>query len=503
MTDLDVSSDRRTPAASDAPSPFFGASAWPAALAVAAGLIALVVILLSQGMLAGRGDDGGLAASVVLGCAAVGGLFTAVFRPRWVLYGFIFAAILFHEIIEFAHVPLGFMKLYITDAVFAFNLAFIAGRALFGIFHWPALPLNRFVAAYLVLGFWGIANGWFLSGNAHDEVLGDFRRAFLYFSNYFVILLLCDSWREVRTLKKLVLVASMALVAKAFFQAGTGQFYYRRAGDAAHVLSQYEIIFITISLYYALARIVLSTDRRAWWLVYAAAAIVAIILANYRAGWLGTMGGLAFLFLTIPGRNKVRLAMLALLGAAFVSTAVLLMWEVPVTEGRSTVGQELVQKANVKQTTEDINVLWRFASYSAAIDRWMQRPLLGAGLGTYVEFYAPTSTGGSLLAEGHNIHNSMLWILMTQGLLGFAVIMALHTAFLLHAVRFMRRTRWTEGRVFVTAAAAYYAAMMVATCFENFLEHATPITVFSTMMALAMLVMHHEPVQAETPVKAD
>lgn len=470
-------------------------TAWPAAVAACAGALALGVTLLAQGALSGVSDDGGLAASILLGFAAVAGLLTAVFRPRWVLYGFIVTAILFHEMIEFAHVPLGFMKLYITDAVFAFNLAFIAARALFGIFHWPRLPLNRFVAAYLVLGLWGVANGWLISGNAHDEVLGDFRRAFLYFSNYFVILLLCDSWREIRTLKRLVLAASMALVAKAFFQAGTGQFYYRRAGDAAHVLSQYEIIFITISLYFALARVVLSRERRGWWIAYAAAAVLAIILANYRAGWLGTMGGLAFLFLMIPGRNKMRLVTLGLIGAAFVSTAVLLMWEVPVTEGRSTVGQEIVQKADVKQTTEDINVLWRFASYSAALERWMQRPLLGAGLGTYVEFYAPTSTGGSLLAEGHNIHNSMLWMLMTQGLLGFAVIMALHAAFLLHAVRFMRRTRWTEGRVFVTAAAAYYAAMMVATCFENFLEHATPITVFSTMMALAMLVMHHEPAE--------
>ena len=429
------------------------------------------------------------------------GAFAAVFRPRWVLYGFVFTAIVFHSVLEELYLPLGFMKLYITDAVFAFNITFIGLRFLFGIWPWQKSRINGFVMAYLALGLWGIVNGLLLKHNEFDVVFGDFRRAYFYFSNFFVVMLLCDSWKEVRTLRNVVLIAGAALTLKAFFQAAFGQFYYRRAGDAAHVLSQYEIIFISIILFYALAHLLYAPARhRLAWAFTAGASIVAIILANYRAGWLGTMAGLGFLFLLLPWRRKMRMAMLGILGFLFISTAVLLMWEQKVTAGHSTVGQELLQKADVKTTTTDINVIWRFQSYTAALTQWREHPVFGSGLGTYVDFYAPTSTGGSILAEGHNIHNSMLWLLMTQGLLGFAVIMTMHAVFLRTSVTFLRRTEWTEGRIFVTAATAYYAAMMVATLFENFLEHATPITVFSTMMALSMLTIAHEESQTNPAV---
>jgi O-antigen ligase len=166
------------------------------------------------------------------------------------------------------------------------------------------------------------------------------------------------------------------------------------------------------------------------------------------------------------------------------------MWEVQVTEGRSTVGQELMMKANVSRAAEDINVSWRFDSYRAALAKWGERPLLGSGLGTYLEFYTGTSTGGSLLAEGHNIHNSMLWLLMTQGVIGFAAIAAMFGSFFRTTVGYLRAGPPVAGRTVVLACTAYAVAMLVSTCFENFLEHATPITVFSCVAAVAMLTVH-------------
>ena len=472
-------------------------------IAILVGLVVVIIAtgyLLSPGLLPTSAWDNPMVPIAIPILATLGAI-AAVLRPRWVLYGFVFTAIVFHSILEELYLPLGFMKLYITDSVFAFNISFIGIRFLFGIWPWQKSRINGFVVAYLALGLWGVANGLLLKHNAFDVVFGDFRRAYFYFSNFFVVMLICDSWKEVRTMRNVVLVAGIALTLKAFFQAAFGQFYYRRAGDAAHVLSQYEIIFISIILFYALAHLLYAPTRhRLAWAATAGASIVAIILANYRAGWLGTMAGLGFLFILLPWHRKMRMAMLGILGFLFISTAVLLMWEQKVTAGNSTVGQELLQKANVKQTTTDINVIWRFESYTAALIQWRQHPLLGSGLGTYVDFYAPTSTGGSILAEGHNIHNSMLWLLMTQGLLGFAVIMAMHIVFLRMAIAFLRRTEWTEGRIFVTAATAYYAAMMVATLFENFLEHATPITVFSTMMALTILTIAHEESRRNSPV---
>ena len=42
------------------------------------------------------------------------------------------------------------------------------------------------------------------------------------------------------------------------------------------------------------------------------------------------------------------------------------------------------------------------------------------------------------------------------------------------------------------ACGAYYVAMIIATAFENFLENATPIIVFSSLVALTGLMIYYE-----------
>jgi O-antigen ligase len=468
----------------------FGPEARAVALAAIAGVVALAVVVAAGNLLPYQlADNGALLAALAAGVLSV--VAVATLRPRRVFPAFVFGAMVFHELFETVSLPLGFMKLYIQDVVFAFNAMVILWRASLGHWNLRAIRFNRFVAAFFLLGMWGVANGLLLSRNPFDEVLGDFRRAYFYFMNFFVAQLLVDDERGLRALWRVLLVGSLCLIAKAFVQAATGQFYYRRAGDAAHVLSQYEVIFISLSVYFALAQLVFNPRaRRLAWAAVAALGLVAIVLANYRAGWLGVIGGMAFLFWMFPGRKKTALVGIAALGAAFVAVAVFLMWEVQVTEGRSTVGQELMMKANVSRAAEDINVSWRFDSYRAALAKWGERPLLGSGLGTYLEFYTGTSTGGSLLAEGHNIHNSMLWLLMTQGVIGFAAIAAMFGSFFRTTVGYLRAGPPVAGQTVVLACTAYAVAMLVSTCFENFLEHATPITVFSCVAAVAMLTVH-------------
>ncbi len=433
---------------------------------------------------------------VVLGgaMAATIGVAVTLLRPRWVLPGLLLAVQLAHDFLEETSLPLGFMKFYIMDAVFVFNIALIAGRILVGRARlWPTAT-NRAVAAYFAIGVWGVFNGLILSKNPFDEVLGDFRRAYFYFLNFFVILLLTDGLGDVRRLRKVLVFGAICISVKAFFQAATGQFYYRRAGDAAHVLSQYEIVFLAFGVYYALGQILYNPRaHRLWWGMVAGAGMLAAILGNYRASWLGVMCGLAVIFLVLPARRKWRFALTGVLVAAFVALAFAFVWDVQVTEGRTTVGEQVLKKASVGNTTEDVNVIWRFESYKAAIERWLTRPLTGSGLGTYLSFYVPTSTGGSMLAEGHSIHNSMLWLLMTQGIVGFLVILNMHVRIVRESLRYLRTSEWQEGRVTVLACTAFYAAMMVSTCFENFLEGATAVTLLSSTVALGMMTIRFTP----------
>lgn len=422
---------------------------------------------------------------VVLGLA---GAFIA-FKPKWVFYTSLLFCMWFPEEFDVIHVPLGFMKLYVQDVALAFNLMYVLLRLLYGKARHRPLASNHFLLLYLGLGAFSALNGLVLSGNPYDKVFGDLRRAFVYFLSYFIVIFLIDDDRERRWFRNLLLFACGGLIAKGVLQALTGQFYYRRLGDAAHILSHYELTYLSFGVCYAVARVVFESKPRFWPLVFAFTGIIVTVLGNYRASWLGLLGALLFLFFFFPARRRLQLTVIFAGLALLAALAIYALWDVEVLEN-STLGQEIAAKADVRNAPLDVNVVWRFDSYRATLEYWRQRPWLGCGLGTIVDFATITTRGTPMLALDHRVHNSFLWLFMTQGILGFPLAMSLHVAFLAMAIRFVRKTTWPEGKVTVLACAGYAISMLISAAFEIFLESGGPITVYSSILGLAAITIH-------------
>ncbi|MCX7018151.1 MAG: O-antigen ligase family protein [Candidatus Sumerlaeota bacterium] len=434
---------------------------------------------------------------LALGAAAVL-LGMALRYPRRVFNAFLLLSMNLMFVFEVVHIPLGFMKLYVQDIVFLFNAALIVWRASIGQTQFRRIRFNKYVFLFFLLGIWGVVNGLLITKNQFDDVFGDFRRAFFYFMNYFVVLYLTDSYKDVKILRDTLLLGSVFLIFKGIFQAATGQFYTRRFGDAAHILSYMELIFISFSIYYGLVQLVFNEKvNRGLWISVIGLGLLVSALGNYRASWLGLLGGIMVMFLFVPGNKKLLLAGFCGLVSIFLTLAVLIMWDAEILEGQTTVGKELMMKANPANAPADVNVIWRVLSYRAALEQWLTSPIIGTGLGTYLEFAIITSTGRPDLAEGHNIHNSLLWLLMVEGIIGLAAILAVHASYLSAAIRAIRSTHWLEGRITLIACVSYYTCMMVATVFQNYLENAIPVTVFSAVAALTMLTIYYMPSAGE------
>lgn len=415
-------------------------------------------------------------------------------RPRWVFFGFILACMLMPFMLEEQSLQIGFMRVYAQDVVFVFMVAVLAVRLSIDRHPWRKIPFNRYVWLYLGLGLYGLAIG-FAKKNRFDATFGDFRRAFFYFMNYFVALYVVSDWKETRKLKDVLNLGGLLIIVVGAFQLLTGSFYRRRFSDAAHILSHYELTFMSFLLFYAMTRLLFDPGKRRWlWGALAGAATVTTIVGNYRAAWLGMLGGLCFMFMYLPRRSKKLFVLLAALGALTVAVAILALWDVQVvSEGKSTLGEELTAKADVSKTTEDVNVTWRFESYKNAFGLWKESPVVGTGLGEVLEFFAPTSTGGAMLAEGHRVHNSMLWMLMSLGVVGFSVFIFIQWKYFSSIVRYLGSSTWPEGRVTVITCGAFYVSFMISTMFEIFLESAMPITVLTTSMALCVLTIYYTP----------
>lgn len=412
-------------------------------------------------------------------------------RPRWLYLLLLFATVVEFETVEDIHVPLGFMKLYLYDIVFLFNVGLILGRSFLRKTQFRRISYNWVVVAYFALGILSLFYGWLVEKNPYDRAFGDFRRSFFYFMNYFVTLYLIDSFEDVKTFFRTLLIGAIALIGKGLYQAATGQFYFRRAGDAAHILSHIELTFLSLAVFYGAVRLIFDSNARRWiWTVVVALGCLVTVIGNYRAAWLGLAAGLLLIFLFLPARRRLQVTLVMAGTLVVAALTVYALWDTDIGY-HSTLGEQLAAKANVGQTTLDVNVIWRFQSYEAAIQEWRSTPWFGTGLGKSLEFYTVTSTGQSLLAFDHRVHNSFLYLFMSLGLLGFPVALSVHVLYFVIALRFLRRTNWLEGKILVLSLASFYASMIVATLFEHFLESTSTVTVLAASMGLTMVTIYY------------
>jgi O-Antigen ligase len=457
-----------------------------AAVAVGLSLPVLALVIFLPQWISSADLQGWILFGTAVGIVAAGT--AAVFYPRLVFYGFLFLCLTAPFALEEIYVPMGFFKLYAQDVVFLFNIVLITARLSLGKAGLWNQDFNRYILLHVAVGGAALFNGYVVQDNAFDYSFGDFRRAFFYFLNYFTALFLTDGLVDARRLLFVFQCGGVTLIAKGILQILFGRFYYRRIGDVAHILSHFELTFLSFMVLYALIRIVYTQERRWWWALVFVGGILVTLVGNYRAAWLSMIGGSMFVFLFLSHRKKVLLLVLSSMFAAFLVLAVSVMWDVEI-EGRTTIGEEISAKANIRETTSDPNVIWRFQSYENAFGLWKTSPVFGVGLGEELEFSATTSTGGAMIARSHRVHNSLLWMLMSVGAAGLIVFLYVQYQYIVRVIRYIRIATWEEGRTVVMACGAFYTSFMISTMFEIFLESAMPVTVLSVTMALAVLMM--------------
>lgn len=465
------------------------------ALAALGVIFGLLVILTSTLLFSGRPAPPLLATvlpATLLSTAVIG-----LLRPRWIFYSFIPICMAFpHELEEF-FLPLPFMKLYPQDVVFVFLIGVCIVRLLTNRSRSPlhSIPFNRYMYLYMMVGLVAAGIGLFVTGNSYSNVFGDLRRSFFYFLAYFFCIILTRSESDIRHLTRALLIGATLAITRGLWQATSGAFEARRFTDAAHVLNHFEITFSTFAIYYGLTRLALRDRRFWWWIALVVAGILIVVLGNFRTCWVGFAAGLAVLVLFLPWHYRKKLLLAAITLGIIGSAALALIWQVPVKQTHSTIGQNIAEKANISNILSDTNITWRMDSYRNAMNLWERNKLFGRGLGEHLEFATTTSTGGAMMAMGHRVHNSYLWFLMSLGVVGLSIVAAIHCVFLRHVVTYLRFANHaeTQARMLVLSCLALYVTILVSACFDVYLESGPPITILSVTMAIILLTISATP----------
>ncbi len=460
-----------------------------AASAGATGMLVLLAAFFSTGIL----SSGGLVTTIILPLAFVSTGLIALLKPHWTFYGFITLSMVFPHELDGFFIPLTFMKVYPQDLLYLFLIAVCLFKAFAGKLHFHQLKYNKWMVLYIGLGMYSAAVGLLLTGNEYDNVFGDFRRSFFYFLSYFFALALTGMPREIKFLKLALCAGAIAVIFRGILQAALGDFVTRRFGDAAHIMNHFEVTFSTLAIYIGLVKLTLGTRHRLLWLALSLSGTLIVVLGNFRTCWIGLFGGLAVLFFLLPSVHKRQLLIITsiafIIGAGFLAA----LWNVDIQESHSTIGENIFKKADLTATRSDTNVSWRMDSYENAVRLWKTQPIAGRGLGEELEFITTTSTGKPMMAMGHRVHNSYLWLLMSLGVVGFAVLCYIHWRYICTIYATLKLPGLTKGgRTTLTVGSAFYATILISALFDVYLESAPPITILSVVMALCLLTVRYE-----------
>lgn len=422
------------------------------------------------------------------GCLA---LFYAFFQPMAVFYGFIMFSMFVPHELEDLYLPFGFMKLYVHDVVFGFMLLYGTWQYFFCGATFHGLKFNRLLLLYLFFGLCAAAIGLW-RGNEYDYVFGDLRRSFFYFTAFFITLVSVRNRSDINTYFFCILAGSILAIAKGILQILSGDFIMRRYGDAAHILNHFEVTFSSLAIYYALYRLISYGTGKLKWALLAVMGTIVVILANYRTCWIGLSGGLIIFFALLPFQQRIKVTVCGLAIALITFTALGVSWDIPVGDNNATIGENVKAKLNLYDTTVDSNLSWRLDSYQNAFALWQANPLIGQGLGKNLEFITATSTGGSMMAMGHRVHNSYLWILMSLGLFGFLVFATLHGRFIILCVTTAKHHSYKDERLAILLPLfCLYSTIMISALFDVYLESSPPITIISVIMAVSLLLIEN------------
>lgn len=164
--------------------------------------------------------------------------------------------------------------------------------------------------------------------------------------------------------------------------------------------------------------------------VFGLASLVAVLfLINSRSVYLGLAAAIPILFVfRAHVKWKAGMLALALAPVLVVLSSHVLPVDTPAPAGGATAEVGVRFESPLKYATRnnlvlDGGVAERLATTRLAIDLWTESPLVGIGLGGFLQHYRE-ATGGGVFA----LHTSAVWLLVETGvvgLLGFATIFAL------------------------------------------------------------------------------
>lgn len=412
---------------------------------------------------------------------ALGTLMAALVSPETTAWVFLGSLLALSEFTAVRRYDLG-IGLFGADVVPVLLFCILLHGLVRGEFHLRApvaTPLVLNSAMGLLFAF-GAAQ---LTSHALRDVLGDFRRFYVYPLAFFIGLYLarrCDT--ALSRVQRLSYLAAVVIGSVAAFRLVTGVGYRPDQFNSefrAFSFFDSTILFLPFAFLLTVALL----DRRRRLAASLGVAVIAglEIASGYRLAWglVLTVPLLTGALVTLRTRRIRYLlaglpAVLLALGAA---TFVVLVNPELLTVWRGRFDALIALLTNVELS-------WRFLAWNSAIQKFLQHPLVGVGIGDVHSFWILDSAGIPVMTT-HTAHNAFVSVLYQTGILGFTFFVAIHIAYLILLIRAARRVPYTQLPLFA-GFASFYAAAIAVSSLQPFLSSPGGAALLYLLMGLTV-----------------
>lgn len=289
-------------------------------------------------------------------------------------------------------------------------------------------PLFPFLAFYIAVVLFGLANG-LSRGGTFALALWEVRPQFYLLLAY---LLAVNLVQERGQLQRLMWVFLVAVAFKAFL--GLWRYLVTLGGDLSivslvsnenSILAHEESAFLDVFLVFPLVLFLLRGNRRQLtFSALCALPVLVMMLANQRrAGFLGLFLAVAIVGLVayalLPSRRRV-IAVSFLLGGLGLVAYMAAVGSNPSSRGLTAQPARAIVSLYQPDERDLSSNEYRIAEARNVQLNIEQAPFLGLGYGKAMEQFIPIPNFGVGFTLGHLIpHNTILWVWMRVGLLGF------------------------------------------------------------------------------------
>jgi len=354
------------------------------------------------------------------------------------------------------HINVGSINFYLIDALVSLSFLVVLFSRIIEKRRFFFTALDFPLVIFFILGLVALLRGVFTYG---EHSFHQFRTVF-YLLLYFTILMMIENFEQIQKILKVFFIACLPITAFGFYNLlkKTPTMLTTTRDERFLYGSQSAYIAMSVIFFICLFLFKLINHHRKILMFIIIAQSIAIILALFRATWLGLIIAFIFIGFMVTKKTKIKLTLFlayVIIISLFILSVIKIFINIPIVNS-------LIRNAeSIYYFKESNTAQWRLKAWNYGIETIHKHPIWGTGFKEFFYLYNPSSETWEI----SNPHNSYLWLTIKMGVIGLAAFLWIILLFFREGIKLFKRTNDRLAKAYILGILSAYLCFLVFTFF--------------------------------------